>query len=269
MDYTDLLSGVRYDKESKSGKIKVVDYVGLSGKTHYYNIKFQTSGNIKKVSRAQILNESAIDTEYMKAQTKKKKRDKKKEIKTKKEWTTKYLHNTKNILVLDLASESSGYCVVLDNKISDDYGYFYHEKSKSSEPSNLVQRLNYMKHCIIAKIKEYNIDSVVIESLIFKGSKHVLFVLSQIRILVLDYCYDNEIPCISVHPLSWENSSNKGRFKSLDTKERSLKSALVDYDINFKQLFKGENDNETNKKVWEDVCDAYLLAQYVIKNRIE
>jgi hypothetical protein len=231
-------------------------------------IKFKDSLNEKVVSLDQILKNEVIDTELKKKNTKDKNRNEKKDIKEKKEWVTKYLHNPKNVLMLDLASESTGVCVA-PNCIIGEYDYIYHAKNKKNDPSNLVERLNYMKNRIIKYIKDNNIDAVAIEALPFKGGKNVLFVLSQIRILILDYCYENDIQYIAVYPLSWENYTWKGRYKDLETKERTLLSLKDDFGIDFKKEFPGKNKSETNKKVWEDPADSYGLGVYVLNKRIK
>ncbi len=173
-----------------------------------------------------------------------------------------YLYSPKNIIVVDQASVSTGYTIIKNGKIVD-YGYIF------IQSFNLVERLNYIKNKIIDLCKQHNIDSIVLEHLPFKGAKKVIFVLAQMRILLLDYAYENKMQYICIDPLAWENFGNKGRWQELDTKDRSLMTAKVDYEIDFKSKFCGLNKKEKNKKVWEDVCDSFLMAQYVIHKKLK
>jgi len=268
-DYQDLISSRLYDRDSTAwGKYKVVKYLGKRGKTmvKYFLIKFKNSGNEIETSLKNILEGNVIDIEEKKKNTKKKNKIKKKEKKEKKDWVTKYLHSPKNIISLDLASESTGVCVSRNGKIIY-YNYIYHKKD-SSDPNNLVKRLNYMKNEIIKVCKEYNIDSASIEAIPFMGSKQVLFVLSQIRALVKDYFYESKIQCISVSAMAWENWLVKKRYSNLETKERTIRAIKDDYKIDIRAKFPGKNENEIKKEVWFDVSDAIGILLYTLKNRI-
>jgi len=267
--YEELISKRLYNRQSeKWGEYKVIELLGERGKSKvpYFRVKFKNTGNEIEAPLNTIKANKVIDMEAKKKATKKNNRGKKKEKKAKKEWVTKYLHNPKNIISLDLATISTGVCVSQNGKIVYN-NYIYHEKDKD-DPNNLVRRLNYMKNEVIKIMEEYNIDSVVVESTIFKGAKNVLFALSQIRGLILDYCFENGLEWISVSPMGWENYAWKGRFKNLETKERSWMSAKSDYRIDFKKKFAGETKEEEKKKVWEDCCDAFLLMKYVLNKRI-
>ncbi len=268
MDYIEIISTRTYNRESeKYGKYKVIKYLGLVGKSHKYTIKFKDSGNVKDVSIALIKSGKVIDTELKAKTTKKNNRLKKKESKASYNEKVKYLHQPRNLLSLDLASVSTGYCVARKGKIKD-YGYFYMQSHTSGNPSSLTERLNFMKVNIIKLIKKYKIDSVVVESVPFLGNQRVLFVLAQIRSLIIDYCYENDIQTISIEPRTWEYSMWDNRFGDLDTKEKNLQTALKDYKIDFRKKFSGKTTSETRKKVWEDPCDAFLIMQYTLKNRI-
>ena len=265
-----IISKRLYNRKSKDyGEYKVTRFLDYRGKSKipYYEVKFKNTANVIETPEKTILENRVIDKEAKKKQTKKNNREKKKVKKTKKEWVTKYLHNPKNILVFDGATVSSGVGIILNRKI-EYYNYIFTEKNKD-DPNDLIRRLNYMKNNIIELINKYDIDAVVIESLPFKGSKMVLFALAQIRALILDYCYEKDIQFISISPQAWEFHSWKGRFKDKDTKERNLLSALHDYTIDFKERFPGNNDSETNKKVWEDCCDVFLMCKYILNNRIK
>jgi len=272
VNYEDLISGTRYDKKSKSGEIKVLKYLGKAGSTHYYSIKFKVSGNTKKVSRCQIINESALDTEYAKKLTKKKNKEKKKEKKIERKQAKRFVMNFRGIprlLSLDLSTYSSGYSVWIGGKLVK-YGYIYQPKEVKFD----TKRIKFMRDEVAKLIDEYNINVVSMEDIIYK-TKLSLYSLSKLQGVICDYLYGRGIRYALIHVLEWKtyldinkNSVFKGANSRITSKEKTVDAINAKFGLDLREEFK-DSPKDLNEPCYYDSADAVGIGYITIETRIK
>lgn len=265
------ISKIFYNRTSlEYGLYKVIEFLGHRGKTNvpYYKCKFKNTGNEIEAPEKTIIENKVVDIEYKKKQTKKKQKEKKKEIKKNKYELKKCIKTDKEIILLslDISSRSTGYAIFKENKLFK-YGYIYQPREY-----NITKRLNNIKHEIIKLIKEFNINAICIEDIIYK-SKVALSVLSKAQGIMLDYLYENNIDVGIVSPIEWKSKYNINRNSGFSknkryvSKMKTIKCVNKDFKLNLLNEFK-EYPKDLKEPPAFDCADAIALGSIFLKNYI-
>ena len=289
-DYSDLISKVFYNRTSlEYGEYKVQSFIELRGKSKipYFLVKFKNTSNYIEAPLKTILEDRVIDIEAKKKQTKKVNKKKKKDTKTSKKYFKSNIDlENPIILALDLATISTGYAVYKDSKPID-YGYIF-----QTSKENLTVRINGMKKEIENIIEKYNINCIVVENVLMSlGNSYdskpnmfgqfepvkpniskILYALSKLHGVILDVAYEMHIPVRHLEPREWKTHLDILRFKHIthsdkriQSKLRTIEAVKNDLSIDVVKLFKGRNDEEIKKRVFEDVCDSLGIGYVFIK----
>ena len=274
----ELISPVFYNRESKEyGMYKVIKFIEERGKSkvRYYSVKFKDTNNVIEASLKNIIENTVIDIEAKKKNTKKRARTKKKEAIENKyiEKTTLKFEKSEEVrlLSLDLATVSSGWCYSLNGEIKD-YSYIY----ISDANNRLTPRINYMKKEIEKLIIKYNINCIVLENIIHKNFIATA-TLAKLQGVILDMLYEKNIPVIKIEVKSWKSQCGINNYKEedkWDENSRELSKELTYLfvkdiiDIDIKEEFENVEKEHKDKKIWEDVVDALAINYIFYKNGI-
>lgn len=152
---------------------------------------------------------------------------------------------SKNTLVLDQATVTSGFVVVKENSI-DTMGFLRQDKNEE-----LAIRIYEMKKEIRKLIKEHNIKNLVLEE-IFLGQNLLTYrALCMLIGVLVDLCIEMEVSCTLVLASVWrEKYGIKGIRSACKAKALSIVKVKFGLDLS---------------KQEEDLAEAILIAYYILE----
>lgn len=236
--------------KTKDGHIyKVEEYKGEIDGKHKYRIRFAECGRIKTVPYEQIRS----NTVTYSFRTPKVEPNKKVIKKTNKEVLAPIMQLIPNfnlrVMALDMATQKTGYCCFVQDTLLT-YGLI--QKSDN----NRYKRIEKMIDEIVFRIKENNINYVVIEDIFLKtdDTKNVttLIALSNIQGALLYHLSKMGIKYELVSPSVW-----KSHFGILKTRNVGKISAMN----MVKEI--------TGISMQEDTAEATAIAMWFLKNRVD
>ncbi len=241
------------DKSSLIGKVfgdvEIVSFEGnTSAGTPQYKVRFIASGNVV-VRTLPSIKKGLKDTAKQKATTKKQYTAKIKErgastIEQDEQPLFGYVKTTENILVLDQASVSTGYCVV-SNGVICNYG-----KITQKGDNHYIRIFNLIQD-IATLVKQHKITSIIAESIYLGFNPKTYRILSEVIGALSYFCIDNGLSLLTIPYGVWSNVIGlKGKREAL--KAQSLRKA---------------SDILGVSVISNDVSDAILIAQYFIITR--
>ncbi|MFZ9242880.1 MAG: hypothetical protein ACO295_06685 [Sediminibacterium sp.] len=180
----------------------------------------------------------------------------------------RYIGNPKTILAIDASTNSMAFSVFKERQLIK-YGkvFFY--------GNHVYERTGDATKKVSAFLKDYEIDSVVIESAIYTNSQNTAINLSLVQgaILGASQMY-HKAPIVSCSPVSWQSWLGNGRltkqekqtiknehpgksFSWYKSKEREIRKARTIKKVNIN--FDLELDDD-------DVADAVAIGWYASEN---
>lgn len=236
--------------KTKDGHIyKVEEYKGEIAGKHKYKIRFVECGRVKTVLYEQIRSNTvtySFRTPKIEPNKKIIKKKNKDELSPIMQLIPSF---NLRVMALDMATQKTGYCCFAgDNLIN--YGLI--QKSDS----NRYKRIEKMIDEIMFRIKENNINFVVVEDVFLKTDNarnvKVLIVLANIQGALLYHLSKNGIKYELVSPSTWKSS-----FGILKHRQEGKLSAI--------NLVK----EITGIDMQEDTAEATAIAMWFLKNRVD
>ena len=159
--------------------------------------------------------------------------------------------DTYRILALDAATGITGYSVY-DNKQLVSYGTY-----KTSENKDVTERINEVKKWLIAMIEETRPDFIGIENIQLQGYNNnnslqveVYRKLANLQGVLVDTCFEKQIPCELVYSTVWRNSCAINEGTGRENKKAAAQRKVFEW---YKQ------------KCTQDEADAICIGKYFCK----
>ena len=228
---------------------KVLEFLEKRPNGYYYNIQFIKTGNTYIKSSESILKKTVRDEDEYK-RINKENNNNKVFAKRKKmnsgnnstdEFYGKIFIENKTILVLDQASQITGYSVFIDGKLIT-YGVM------QSKNQDIHKRLKEMKNDLQILIEKYKPDYVIMEDIYLEKNLSVYRALAGTAFIFVDKIMDYNIPIIFKKAVEW-----KGHFNLLLKNRELEKKKGIEL---IKQIY--------GVDVTDDISDSILLGLYVI-----
>ena len=220
----------------------------MGGDDHKYKIRFVECGRVKTVKYSQIRSNTvtySFRTPKVESM-KKKKVSHKNELQSQLSLVSKF---NLRIMSLDAATQKTGYSVFYGDQLHT-YGLI--QKSNT----NRQKRIEQMVDEIMFRIKQNDINFVVLEDIFLKGDSTrnvtTLIALANLQGAILYQLSKNNIKYELIAPSVW-----KGHFGILKHRAEGKESAI------------NLVENITKIHMQEDAAESMLIAMYFLKCRVD
>lgn len=150
--------------------------------------------------------------------------------------------DTFRIIALDAATNVTGYSVYDDNALVD-YGVF-----KTEEDKDVTSRINEVKKWLEKVIQEWKPDFIGIENIQLQNYQVELYrKLANLQGVLLDLCFEYDIPCDLVYSTQWRKYCDVGDGKGRENKKRQAQDKVMLW---------------YNQKCTQDEADAICIGKY-------
>ena len=160
------------------------------------------------------------------------------------------------VLALDDATNTTGWSI-FDNKELIAYGKIVFTQTDS------VERISKLRQWLINMLNNWNIDKVAIEDIQLQKFKDknghtdaavtTYKILAQLQGVLLTTCYENNIPCTTIHTATWRS------FCKITARTRADQKRAA-------QLYV---KSKFNKDVTQDEADAICIGIYMVEKYIK
>lgn len=154
------------------------------------------------------------------------------------------------LLALDQSSQTSGYSVFTDGKLTD-YGKF------TFDDSDVGHRLTKIRNKVISLIDQYNITEVGFEDIQLQtglaGNVQTFKVLAEVYGIIHQLLDEKKIPYQVIPSVTWKSTLGiKGKNRQEQKKNAQLWVI-----------------NTYNQKPTQDECDAICIGEHLIRHNTE
>ena len=150
--------------------------------------------------------------------------------------------DTFRIIALDAATNVTGYSVYDDNALVG-YGVF-----KTEEDKDVTSRINEVKKWLEKVIQEWKPDFIGIENIQLQNYQVELYrKLANLQGVLLDLCFEYDIPCDLVYSTQWRKYCDVGDGKGRENKKRQAQDKVMLW---------------YNQKCTQDEADAICIGKY-------
>jgi len=159
--------------------------------------------------------------------------------------------DTYRILALDAATNVSGYSVYDDGALAA-YGTF-----KANESEDITARINEVKHWLEAAIKKWQPDFIGIEHVQLQNygnnnnspQVELYRKLCNLQGVLLDTCFELNIPCNLVYATEWRRYCGIGEGKGRENKKKQAQDKVKSW---------------YNQNCTQDEADAICIGKYFV-----
>lgn len=127
-----------------------------------------------------------------------------------------------NVLVLDQATNLSGYVVANENKKFIDFGVIdlsympkYTDEEQTEKRHELIKQISFL-------VSKYQIKMITTEGVYYHGNPDTHKKLSQVQGAIQDWCRNISLPCFS-----WKNAGEWRKYLGIGLRDRNDKKELT------------------------------------------